>query len=175
MLSVTCPGQECCCYERRECDSALSQRVPLVLSAVVDQFGAAGYLAGMQPATHDSQLTYDTKGLFTACCVVLKVLCLLKVITFQHQTDNKNNKTNKIQSQQHTKLTTYKANNIQSQQNNTIVTPGVVLLQEASVWLPKNTKDLQQHQELMTVRLALVRSVAQAHLTASQPPAATQS
>ena len=41
----------------------------------------------------------------------------------------------------------------------------LALLQEASVWLSRKTKDQQQRQEIMTVRLALVRSVARAHLT----------
>ncbi|KAL3157295.1 hypothetical protein ABBQ38_001525 [Trebouxia sp. C0009 RCD-2024] len=42
-------------------------------------------------------------------------------------------------------------------------------LQEVTVWLPKNSQGEQQHQLVATVRLALVRSLAQAHLTAFQP------
>ena len=42
------------------------------------------------------------------------------------------------------------------------------LLQEASVWLSRGTKEQQQLQQQVTaVRLALVRSAAQAHLPAS--------
>ncbi|KAL3146174.1 hypothetical protein ABBQ32_002884 [Trebouxia sp. C0010 RCD-2024] len=42
-------------------------------------------------------------------------------------------------------------------------------LQEATVWLPNNSQNEQQHQLVAIVRLALVRSVAQAHLTAFPP------
>ena len=45
-------------------------------------------------------------------------------------------------------------------------------VQEASVWFSRKTKEQQQQEELMTVRLALTRSVAKAHLTAFQPAAA---
>ena len=44
-----------------------------------------------------------------------------------------------------------------------------MLLQEAAVWIPKDTQHQHQQNELMTVRLALARSVAQAHLSAVQP------
>ena len=40
-------------------------------------------------------------------------------------------------------------------------------VQEASVWLPKD--NVHQQQELTVVRLALARSVAQAHINAFRP------
>ena len=42
-------------------------------------------------------------------------------------------------------------------------------VQEAAVWVPKGGRHQHQQHELMTVRLALARGVAHAHLHAFQP------
>ena len=42
-------------------------------------------------------------------------------------------------------------------------------VQEAAVWVPKGDRHQHQQHEVMTVRLALARGVAHAHLHAFQP------
>ncbi len=42
-------------------------------------------------------------------------------------------------------------------------------MQEAAVWISKDSQHQHQQHELMTVRLALARGMAHAHLNAFQP------